>query len=89
MLVGQIVKQSAQRRVVDVVQRIIRGTPEAIAAALAATGGTQINAAYIERLNAPSVARWLRWRAGDGRYRRVGMTPCAAAYRSPSSCHIH
>jgi transposase-like protein len=53
LLLGQVVKQYAQRRVVGVAQRVIRGSPEASAAALAATGGgTQINTAYIERLNA-------------------------------------
>ncbi len=53
LLLGQVVKQYAQRRVVGVAQRVIRGTPEAIAAALVATGGgTQINTSYIERLNA-------------------------------------
>ncbi len=53
LLLGQVVKQYAQRRVVGVAQRVVRGTPEAIAAVLEATGGgTQINTAYIERLNA-------------------------------------
>jgi transposase-like protein len=52
LLLGQVVKQYVQRRVVGVAQRVIRGTPDAIAAALAATGGgTQINTSYIERLN--------------------------------------
>jgi transposase-like protein len=53
LLLGQVIKQYAQRRVVSTACRVVRGTPEAIAAALAATaGGTQINTAYIERLNA-------------------------------------
>ncbi len=53
LLLGQVVKRYAQRRVVSVVQRVVRGTPEATSAALTATGnGTQINTAYIERLNA-------------------------------------
>lgn len=53
LLLGQVVKQYAQRRVVSVARRVVRGTPEAIAAALAATGGGRgINTAYIERLNA-------------------------------------
>ena len=53
LLLGQVVKRYGQRRVVGVAQRVVRGTPAAIAAALAATGGgTQINTAYIERLNA-------------------------------------
>lgn len=52
-LLGQAVKQYTQRRVVGVVHRTVCGTPAAIAAALAATdGGTVINTAYIERLNA-------------------------------------
>ncbi len=53
LLLGQVVKQYAHRRVVSVVQRVVRGTPAAITAALAVTGGgTQINTSYIERLNA-------------------------------------
>ena len=53
LLIGQVIKQYAQRRVVSVERRIKRGTAEAIAAVLAATRtGTQINTAYVERLNA-------------------------------------
>ena len=53
LLLAQVVKQYAQRHVVSVRHRIVRGSPEAIAAALAATGGgKRINTAYIERLNA-------------------------------------
>lgn len=50
---GQVVKRYVQRRVASVDQRVVQGTTEAIATALAVTGGgTGINAAYIERLNA-------------------------------------
>ena len=53
LLLGQVVKQYAQRRVVSVSHRVVRGTAEAIEAVLAATGGGKgINTAYIERLNA-------------------------------------
>ncbi len=53
LLLGQVIKRYAQRRVVSVTQRVVRGTPEAIAAVLAATStGKGINTAYIERLNA-------------------------------------
>jgi len=53
LLLGQVVKQHTQRRVVSVSRRIVRGTPEAIVAALVVSGGgTSINTAYIERLNA-------------------------------------
>lgn len=53
LLLGQVIKQYAQRHVVGVRRRVVRGTPEAVAAVLAATGsGTGINTAYIERLNA-------------------------------------
>ncbi len=53
LLLGQVIKHYAQRRVVSVTQRGVRGTPEAIGAVLAATGGGKgINTAYIERLNA-------------------------------------
>lgn len=50
---GQVVKRYAKRRVTSVSQRAVRGTLAAIEAVLTATGGgTQINTAYIERLNA-------------------------------------
>jgi len=53
LLLGQVVKRYAQRRVVSVERRVVRGTETAIAAVLAAThSGTGINTAYIERLNA-------------------------------------
>jgi transposase-like protein len=53
LLLGQVVKRYARRRVVCVEQRVVRGTAEAIATVLAATGsGTGINTASIERLNA-------------------------------------
>jgi hypothetical protein len=52
-LLGQVVKQSAQRRVTGIARRVVQGAPEAITAAIAATrGGTAINTAFIERLNA-------------------------------------
>ncbi len=52
-LLGQVVKQYVQRRVVSVQQRVVEGTVEAITTALTATGtGTGIHTAYIERLNA-------------------------------------
>jgi transposase-like protein len=53
LLLGQVVKRYVQRRVVSVERRVVRGTAEAIAAVLTATGsGIGINTAYIERLNA-------------------------------------
>jgi len=53
LLLGQVVKQYAQRHVVSVSQRIVQGSAEAIGVVLAATrSGTDINTAYIERLNA-------------------------------------
>ena len=53
LLIGQVIKRYAQRRVVMVVHRVVRGRATAIARALNATGGgTVINTAYIERLNA-------------------------------------
>ena len=52
-LLGQVVKQYAQRRVISVKQRAVHGSAAAIAAVLAATGtGHGIHTAYIERLNA-------------------------------------
>src|SRR3954471_19224985 len=53
LLMGQVIKHHAGRRLVGITRRIVRGSAEAIAAVLAATGtGTGINTAYIERLNA-------------------------------------
>lgn len=53
LLLGQVVKQYAQRRVVSVSRRVVQGTEEAILAILTDTGGGKgINTAYIERLNA-------------------------------------
>lgn len=53
LLIGQVVKRYAKRRVVSVSRRVVRGSAEAIATVLAATGtGKGINTAYIERLNA-------------------------------------
>lgn len=53
LLIGQVVKRYAQRRVVSASQRVVRGTAEAIAAVLEATAtGAGIHTAYIERLNA-------------------------------------
>jgi hypothetical protein len=53
VLLGQMIKQTAQRRLVAVEQRLVQGTPAAIRRVLAETGtGTGINTAYIERLNA-------------------------------------
>jgi hypothetical protein len=53
LLIGQVIKRYAKRRVVSVVHRVVRGTAEAMAEVLSQTRtGTVINTAYIERLNA-------------------------------------
>ena len=53
LLLGQVIKHHAGRRLVGITRRVVRGSAGAIAAVLAATGtGTGINTAYIERLNA-------------------------------------
>jgi len=53
LLIGQVVKRYAQRRVVSTSQRVVRGTAAAIGAVLDATAtGTGIHTASIERLNA-------------------------------------
>ena len=53
VLLAQVVKSHQGRRLVDVTRRVVFGTAEAVADAIAATrGGTQINTSYIERLNA-------------------------------------
>lgn len=53
LLLGQVIKEYAKRRVVGVTQRVVRGSLEGIMAVLESTGGGKgINTAYIERLNA-------------------------------------
>jgi hypothetical protein len=52
VLLGQAVKQYARRRVTGVVRRAVWGTTARITTALEQTGGTVINTACIERLNA-------------------------------------
>jgi transposase-like protein len=53
LLVGQMIKHHAGRRLIGITSRVVRGTTAAITAVLQATGtGTGINTAYIERLNA-------------------------------------
>jgi transposase-like protein len=53
VLLAQVIKSHRGRRLVDVTRRVVFGTAEAVAEAIAATrGGTQINTSYIERLNA-------------------------------------
>jgi transposase-like protein len=53
LLLGQVLKHHAGRRLVSVTRRVVLGTAAAVAATLTATGtGTGINTSYIERLNA-------------------------------------
>lgn len=53
LLIGQVIKQYAKRRVIGVRRRVVQGTKTAITAILERThSGTDINTAYIERLNA-------------------------------------
>ena len=52
-LIAQLIKQYAKRRLTGVRRRIVQGSQAAIVAVLEASGsGTDINTAYIERLNA-------------------------------------
>lgn len=58
LLLGQVIKSRSGCRLVGITRRAVRGTAEAITAAIVATGtGTDINTAYIERLNATFRAR--------------------------------
>jgi transposase-like protein len=53
VLLGQVIKQYVRRRVVGVTHRILQGSAVAVAQVLAATGGGSVlNTAFIERLNA-------------------------------------
>lgn len=52
-LMGQVIKQYAKRHVIGVRHHLVQGSAAAIAAMLAATGGGSVlNTAFIERLNA-------------------------------------
>ncbi len=52
-LLAQVVKSRKGRRLAEVTRRVVVGTEDAVARIIAAPrGGTQINTAYIERLNA-------------------------------------
>ncbi|MBU0496294.1 MAG: DDE-type integrase/transposase/recombinase [Chloroflexi bacterium] len=56
--IAQVLKQYAQKRVVDVKRRVVQGTAAQVQALLRqAQGGGTINTAYIERLNATFRAR--------------------------------
>lgn len=87
LLIGQVVKCYRGRRLVGVVRRVVRGSVEAIAAVLAQTGtGTQINTAYIERLNATfrahlaALVRRGRALAHEEQRLRAGMYLVGCAY---------
>jgi transposase-like protein len=86
LLIGQVIKQYAQRHVVSVERRIKRGTAEAIAAVLATTHtGTQINTAYVERLNATfrsRLATLVRRGRAIARWGRVALA-MASDYAAP------
>lgn len=87
LLLGQVVKHRVGRCVAGVTRRVIRGTAEAIAAVLLATGtGTGINTAYIERLNAtfrgaiPALTRRGRAIARTRATLQAGMDLVGCAY---------
>ena len=55
VMIAQVIKRYARRRVIGVVRRVVIGADEAVAARLGATQGSEgavINTAYIERLQA-------------------------------------
>lgn len=53
LMLGQMIKQYAQKHVIGLTRRVVYGTAQAIDALLHAThGGRGINTAYIERVNA-------------------------------------
>ena len=89
LLVAQVIKRYARRRLAGVERRVARGTADAVAAALAATQGgatAVINTAYVERLNATFRARLAplarRTRAGVHRVATLeaGMWLVGTAY---------
>jgi hypothetical protein len=87
VLLGQVIKRYAQRHVVSVEQRAVVGTLAAITHVLETVGGgTQINTAYIERLNATfraalaPLARRNRRLARRPRVLTAGMYVVGTAY---------
>ena len=65
-LLAQVVKSHQGRRLAEVMRRVVVGTEDAVARAITATrGGTTINTAYIERLNATFRRIWHPWHGGD------------------------
>jgi len=53
MVIGQVAKQHQGRRVCGVIQRILQGSAAQVQALIQASqGGSQLNTAFIERLNA-------------------------------------
>jgi transposase-like protein len=50
--IGQVAKQYHGRRVSGIVRRVLQGSPKMVAEIIAASGGKDLNTAYIERLNA-------------------------------------
>jgi transposase-like protein/IS1 family transposase len=53
ILIGTVIKKTAKKRVVEVIRRLTQGEAfAAIALLCASAGGTQLNTAFIERLNA-------------------------------------
>jgi transposase-like protein len=89
LLIAQMIKRYAQRRVVEVERRVVHGAEAAVAATLCATQGAAsavINTASIERLNATFRARLAsltrRTRAGVHRQQTLeaGMWLVGTAY---------
>lgn len=52
LMIAQVIKEYSKGRVTNVVQRIVRGSAEAVESVLRKTGSAKINTSYIERLNA-------------------------------------
>ncbi len=53
IVIGTVIKKTAKKRVVEIIRRLTQGGAfEAIALLAASAGGTQLNTALIERLNA-------------------------------------
>ena len=50
--IGQVAKQYQGRRTSGIIRRVLQGSPKMVADLIAASGGKDLNTAYIERLNA-------------------------------------
>jgi hypothetical protein len=65
LFIGRFIKRYARWRVVKLVRRVVRGTTQALAKVLTATGGTVSTPPLSSDSMPPLAALWHTWRAED------------------------